>query len=138
MSVAELRPNGVPVPASPQAGMPMHAAVPVELAIVIPTLNERDNVPLIVERLNRALAGVAWEVIFVDDDSPDGTADAVRELARRQANVRCLQRVGRRGLSSACIEGMLASSAPYLPVMDGDLQHDETLLPRMLDKIKTE
>jgi dolichol-phosphate mannosyltransferase len=132
MSVAELWPKGPPTPAVPQA------VTPVELAIVIPTLNERDNVPLIVERLNRVLAGIAWEAIFVDDDSPDGTADAVRELARHQGNIRCVQRLGRRGLSSACIEGMLSSAAPYIAVMDGDLQHDEALLPQMLEKIKAE
>ena len=71
-------------------------------------------------------------MIFVDDDSPDGTADAVWSAAATRPNVRCLRRVGRRGLAAACIEGMLASGAPYLCVMDGDLQHDETLLPRML------
>ena len=112
-------------------------AVP-ELTVGIPTLNERDNVPLVVERLNRVLAGIAWEVIFVDDDSPDGTADVVRALAQTQPNVRCLHRLGRRGLSSACIEGILASAAPYAAVMDGDLQHDEALLPVMLNKIKAE
>ena len=100
-----------------------------ELAVVIPTLNERDNVPLIVERLNRVLDGICWEAIFVDDDSPDGTADAVRTLARRQGNIRCVQRLGRRGLASACTEGILSSAAPFIAVMDGDLQHDETLLP---------
>lgn len=109
-----------------------------ELTVVIPTLNERDNVPLLVERLNRVLAGVAWEAIFVDDDSPDGTADVARAISRRQPNIRVLHRLGRRGLSSACIEGILASSAPYAAVMDGDLQHDETLLPLMLAKIKAE
>ena len=113
-------------------------AAPVELAVVVPTLNERDNVPLVVERLNRVLAGIAWEVVFVDDDSADGTADAVRALARRQGNIRCVQRLGRRGLSSACIEGILASAAPYVAVMDGDLQHDEALLPQMLTRIKAE
>jgi len=113
-----------------------HAAP--ELAIVIPTLNERDNVPIVVERLNRVLAGISWEVIFVDDDSPDGTAEMVRALGRKQANIRCLQRLGRRGLSSACIDGILASAAPYAAVMDGDLQHDENLLPAMLAKIKAE
>jgi dolichol-phosphate mannosyltransferase len=138
MSVAALWPNGTPEPASPEAPASVPADAPVELAVIIPTLNERENVPLIVERLNRVLAGIAWEVIFVDDDSPDGTADAVRVLAQHQGNIRCVQRIGRRGLSSACIEGMLASAAPYLAVMDGDLQHDETLLPRMLDKIKAE
>jgi dolichol-phosphate mannosyltransferase len=109
-----------------------------ELAVVIPTLNERDNVPILVERLNQVLAGIAWEAIFVDDDSPDGTADAVRAIGREQPNIRCLQRLGRRGLSSACIEGILASAAPYAAVMDGDLQHDENLLPAMFAKIKEE
>jgi dolichol-phosphate mannosyltransferase len=111
-------------------------AVAAELAVVIPTMNERDNVPILVQRLNRVLAGIAWEAIFVDDDSPDGTADLVREIGRRQPHIRVVQRLGRRGLSSACIEGILASSAPYVAVMDGDLQHDEALLPAMLAEIK--
>ena len=102
-----------------------------DLTVVVPTFNERENIPLLCERLSAVLAGIAWEAIFVDDDSPDGTADAVRAIARRDSRVRCLQRVGRRGLASACIEGILASSAPYVAVMDADLQHDETLLPRM-------
>ncbi len=109
---------------------------PVELAVIIPTLNERENVPLLVARLNAALSGLSWEAIFVDDDSADGTAERVREIGRRQGNIRCLQRLGRRGLSSACIEGILASSAPFLAVMDGDLQHDETRLPEMLRMAK--
>jgi dolichol-phosphate mannosyltransferase len=138
MSVAELWAKGEPAAALPETEMPVHTAAPIELSIIIPTLNERDNIPLIVERLNRVLDGVAWEVIFVDDDSPDGTAAAVRALAHGQGNIRCVQRTGRRGLASACIEGMLASSAPYLAVMDGDLQHDEALLPRMFEKIKAE
>jgi dolichol-phosphate mannosyltransferase len=109
-----------------------------ELAVVIPVLNECDNVALMVERLTRALADIRWEAIFVDDDSPDGTADVVRALARLQSNVRCVQRLGRRGLASACMEGILSSAAPYIAVMDGDLQHDEALLPQMLAQIKAE
>lgn len=107
-----------------------------ELSVIIPTLNERDNVPLIVAQLERALAGVHWEAIFVDDDSADGTAQAVRGLARGNPRVRCIRRIGRRGLAGACIEGMLASSALAVAVMDGDLQHDEALLPGMLDSIR--
>ena len=108
-----------------------------ELAVVIPVLNESDNVAPIVERLSRVLADLRWEAIFVDDDSPDGTADVVRALARLQGNIRCVQRLGRRGLASACIEGILSSAAPYIAIMDGDLQHDESLLPQMLAQIKT-
>ncbi len=102
-----------------------------ELAIIVPTFNEVGNVESLVNALDSCLADLSWEVIFVDDDSPDGTADFVRRLARKDGRVRCLQRVGRRGLSSASIEGMLATAAPYVAVMDGDLQHDERLLPEM-------
>ena len=107
-----------------------------ELSVVVPTFRERDNVAELVRRLDACLTDAAWEVIFVDDDSSDGTADRVRALARSDPRIRCLQRIGRRGLSSACVEGMLASSAPYLAVMDADLQHDESVLPRMLEVLK--
>lgn len=108
------------------------------LAVVIPTYNEVENVPILVDRLQAALAGIDWELIFVDDDSPDGTAQRIREIACDHPHVRLLQRVGRRGLSSACIEGMLATTAPYLAVMDADLQHDEALLPEMLTRLQRE
>lgn len=110
----------------------------IDLSVIVPTFQERDNVSELVRRLRDTLDGIKWEVIFVDDDSPDGTADAVREIAQQDHRVRVIQRIGRRGLSSACVEGMLASSAPYLAVIDGDLQHDETLLPRMLEALKNE
>jgi dolichol-phosphate mannosyltransferase len=109
-----------------------------ELTVVVPTFNEHDNVAPLIELLASALEGIDWEVIFVDDDSADGTAAAVRGLAQRDPRVRCLQRMGRRGLSTACIEGVLASSAPFIAVMDADLQHDERLLPRMLETLKRE
>ncbi|MFZ0789349.1 MAG: glycosyltransferase family 2 protein [Chromatiaceae bacterium] len=121
------------MPDNPAPSLP---CPPPELAVVVPTYCEADNVAEIVRRLDAVLAGIDWELIFVDDDSPDGTAERVREIARRDRRVRVLQRVGRRGLSSACIEGMLATPAPYLAVMDGDLQHDETLLPLMLEVLK--
>jgi dolichol-phosphate mannosyltransferase len=127
-SFAYGRQEGVPVPEP--------AALPIELAVVIPTLNERENIAALVDRLCIVLAGIRWEAVFVDDDSPDGTADLVRELGQRQSNIRCVQRLGRRGLSSACIEGILASSTPFIAVMDADMQHDEALLPDMLAMIK--
>jgi dolichol-phosphate mannosyltransferase len=106
--------------------------------VVVPTFNEKGNLRELVDRLDRTLAGIGWEVIFVDDDSPDGTAEFARELGRSDPRIRCLKRIGRRGLSSACVEGMLSTSAPYIAVMDADLQHDETLLPRMLDVLRGE
>jgi dolichol-phosphate mannosyltransferase len=138
MSVAErVRDESIALaPAPPTMARPWSSAA--ELAVVIPVLNERDNIAPLVERLTDALAGIRWEAIFVDDDSPDGTADTVRALARFQSNIRCVQRLGRRGLASACVEGILSSAAPYVAVMDGDLQHDETLLPQMLTRIKAE
>jgi dolichol-phosphate mannosyltransferase len=108
------------------------AVVTPELSVVVPTFNERDNVIALFRKLETALAGRAWEVIYVDDNSPDGTADVVRALAREDSRVRCIRRIGRRGLSGACIEGILASSAPCAAVIDADLQHDETQLPKML------
>jgi dolichol-phosphate mannosyltransferase len=107
------------------------------LSIVIPTFKERGNVAELVRRLDAVLAGIAWEAIFVDDNSPDGTAAAVKEIAANDPRVRCLRRVGRRGLAGACIEGMLSSAAPYVAVMDADLQHDESVLPKMLDKLNS-
>jgi dolichol-phosphate mannosyltransferase len=107
-----------------------------ELSVVVPTFKERDNVPLLVEKLARALAGVEWEVIFVDDNSPDGTAAAARTIGAGDGRVRCIRRIGRRGLAGACIEGMLASQARYVAVMDADLQHDETLLTQMLARLR--
>jgi dolichol-phosphate mannosyltransferase len=109
-----------------------------DLAIVLPTFNESGNVGPLVDRLEKALHGVRYEVIFVDDDSPDGTADVVRLLAERHDNVRVLQRIGRRGLASACIEGILGTAAPYVAVMDADMQHDEAVLPEMLRRIRDE
>jgi dolichol-phosphate mannosyltransferase len=104
--------------------------------VVVPTFKEAPNVRPLLAKLEAALEGVVWQAIFVDDDSPDGTAEAVRGLGRRDPRVRCLRRVGRRGLASACVEGMLATSAPLLAVMDADLQHDETLLPAMVERLR--
>ena len=109
-----------------------------ELSIVVPTFKERDNVPLLVEKLARTLAGVEWEAIFVDDNSPDGTAAVARGIGETDSRVRCVRRIGRRGLAGACIEGMLASQARYVAVMDADLQHDEALLTAMLARVRAD
>src|SRR5262249_29548309 len=109
-----------------------------QLTVIVPTRNEHDNIGPVYDALCRVLKDIDWEVIFVDDDSHDGTPEAVHRLASHDRRVRCLHRIGRRGLASACVEGSLASSAPYVAIMDADLQHDEQLLPRMLKTLIAE
>jgi len=126
--------NEVAPTLAPQAASATRPAP--ELSVVVPTFKERANVPLLVEKLAQTLPGVDWEVIFVDDNSPDGTAAAARAIGATDYRVRCIRRIGRRGLAGACIEGMLASQARYVAVMDADLQHDERLLTGMLEKLR--
>ena len=121
-------------PSASKAGTPPRPVA--ELTVVVPTYAERDNIAELVRRLTAVLDGVDWEVVFVDDDSPDGTAALAKSVALADARVRCIRRVGRRGLSGACVEGVLSSSSPIVAVMDADLQHDEALLPQMLQEIR--
>lgn len=110
-----------------------------ELSIIVPSFNERENVAALVSKLHLALDTVAdWEVVFVDDDSPDGTAGLVRGLAQADPRVRCVHRFGRRGLSSACVEGVLSTSSPLCAIMDADLQHDERVLPEMVRSLRAD
>jgi dolichol-phosphate mannosyltransferase len=120
-----------------RAGLAAPTATSPLLSVIVPTFKERANVPLVVDKVAAILAGIDWEIIFVDDDSPDGTAAAAKAIGQADARVRCIRRVGRRGLAGACIEGMLASAAPYVAVMDADLQHDETLLAPMLKALQS-
>ena len=115
-----------------------HKAKAPELSIIVPVFNEVSNVGPLVQLVEAALEDDSWELIFVDDNSPDGTAERVKAIAAKDARVRCIRRVGRRGLSGASIEGMLSSSAHYVAVMDGDLQHDERVLDRMLALIRAQ
>jgi dolichol-phosphate mannosyltransferase len=108
-----------------------------ELSIIVPTFNEQANIPILVERLARLLTSCDWEIVFVDDNSPDGTAAAARAIGETDSRVRCIRRIGRRGLAGACLEGMLSSQARYVAVMDADLQHDEAQLVPMLDTLRT-
>ena len=118
----------------PMASRPSRTPV---LSVIVPCFNERPNVAPMIAKLDEALDGIAWEVIYVDDNSPDGTTQEVRRIARQDSRVRCIRRIGRRGLASAVIEGALSSSADYVAVIDGDLQHDETRLPVMLSALQT-
>lgn len=107
-----------------------------ELAVIVPTFNEADNVERIVDSLDVALAGIRSEIIFVDDWSQDGTAARIEQIARDRSDVRVLRRFGRNGLASAVIEGMMATMAPIVAVIDGDGQHDERLLPRLYSLVR--
>jgi dolichol-phosphate mannosyltransferase len=109
-----------------------------ELSIIVPTFNERGNLIPLLECLRQALPNIDYEVVIVDDDSPDSTAAMTRTLAQSNPRVRVIQRIGRRGLASAAVEGMLSTSSPYLLLMDADLQHDEQIIPVMLQKSKNE
>lgn len=108
---------------------------PLDLTVVIPTLNEVGNIEPLLDRLTIALAGIEWEAMFVDDGSTDGTAELVTRLAQAERGVRLIRRIGRRGLSSAVVEGALASTSPVIAVIDADLQHDETILPALFRAI---
>ena len=107
-----------------------------QLAVILPTFNERKNIAPMVERLDTALKGLAWEAIFVDDNSPDGTAEEARRIGRDDPRIRVIERIGRRGLASAAIEGMCATAAPIVAVMDADHQHDPALLPGMFEAVQ--
>jgi dolichol-phosphate mannosyltransferase len=106
------------------------------LGIVVPVLNEAENLAPFLKELESCLAQESWEVIFVDDESSDDTREVVAALARKRGNVRLLERIGRHGLASACIEGMCSTLAPYLAVMDADLQHDPAILRTMLNALR--
>lgn len=130
-SVAEAAPRHLPAELEPPRPAP-------ELSIVVPTFNERENIPRLVDMLRVALAGVSWELLVVDDNSPDGTSEVAKNIAASDSRVRCVRRVGRRGLAGACLEGILASQAQFVAVMDGDLQHDESLLVPMLERLRSD
>ena len=115
-----------------------HGEHAIELAVVLPTFNEASNVDRVIATLDRVLGGIAWEAVFVDDNSPDHTAQMLRDRSREDRRIRVIERLGRRGLSSACIEGMMATGAPLVAVMDADLQHDADLLPKMVAKLREE
>ena len=109
--------------------------VPIDVSLILPARNEAANIANAISKASEVLSDYNFEIIVVDDDSPDGTADIVRQIAARNFRVRCLHRIGRRGLASACIEGALAASGRVIAIMDADLQHDEGILPELVSSI---
>nr|WP_224540675.1 glycosyltransferase family 2 protein [Mesorhizobium sp. ES1-6] len=102
------------------------------VSVIIPTFNEFANVSKVAAAIGNALEGKEHEIVFVDDDSSDGTRAEVAKLAAVLPGVRLIHRIGRRGLSTAVTEGMLSTTTPFMVVMDADLQHDEAIIPKML------
>jgi dolichol-phosphate mannosyltransferase len=102
-----------------------------KLGLVIPTLNESGNIPVLLDRLRDALATLPldYELIVVDDDSQDGTADVAREYAQKDSHVRVFVRKGQRGLAGAVIHGWAQTDATLLGVIDADLQHPPEVIP---------
>ncbi len=109
-----------------------------KISIIIPTYNESRNIKLLIESLKKTLISYSFEIIFVDDNSPDKTFGLIKEISKKDNKIRCIRRINRRGLSSAVIEGALSSSAEYLIVMDADMQHDESIIPLMIDTLERE
>lgn len=108
---------------------------PLAFGLVVPTLNECANVEPLLKQIDAALNAIVWEVIFVDDGSTDGTPELIERLAQVDPRIRLIQRVNRTGLSTAVIEGKMATTAPIVGVIDGDLQHDAAILPDLFFKI---
>ncbi len=108
-----------------------------KLAVAIPTLNEAGNMPTLLNRLRNALdpAKIDYELIVVDDDSTDGTADVVGDIAKQDPRVRILVRKGQRGLAGAVIHGWANTDASVLGVIDADLQHPPEVLPELLSAV---
>ncbi|MCE7797916.1 glycosyltransferase family 2 protein [Sphingobium sufflavum] len=102
-----------------------------ELAVIVPVLNEVGNIRKMVDALGETLGAINWEVIFVDDGSTDGTIAEIDTLALCHRHVRAIKRYNRKGLASAVVDGAMSTAAPVVAVIDGDMQHDERHLPAM-------
>jgi dolichol-phosphate mannosyltransferase len=111
---------------------PYHEAGPIDLSVILPTYNERENLSELLARIDHALLGSCFEVILVDDDSPDRTWAAARKFQGRYPWLRVIRRQNARGLASAVICGFRHCRGKVLGVMDADLQHDAALLPALL------
>jgi dolichol-phosphate mannosyltransferase len=119
------------------AAFPAHV-IPnnMKLSVISPTLNEADNVPRLVQRLEQALTEIDYEILIVDDDSADRTWSVAQQLSLTNPRVRALRRVQNPGLGLAVIDGFSAADGEILACIDADLQHDPAILPAMLEGLQ--
>jgi len=104
-----------------------------EVSIIIPTYNESENIVKVLNEIELTLSGHDYEVIVVDDNSPDQTSEIVKKISKANKNILCIKRTWKKGLSSAVIEGVALSSKELVCVMDGDGQHDPKDILKMLE-----
>ncbi|MCS7120775.1 MAG: polyprenol monophosphomannose synthase [Candidatus Bathyarchaeota archaeon] len=114
---------------------PDKASVSPELSVIVPTYMERENIAELIERIELSLSDVDFEIVIVDDSSPDGTAEYAESLGHLYGNVKVVKRPGKLGLSSAVLDGFMEASGKVLAVIDADLQHPPELLRKMYEMI---
>lgn len=110
----------------------------VSLSLIIPTYNEKENIALLLDKIREVLAEEEFEIIVVDDDSPDLTWQIVQSHAIKDQRIKLIRRRGERGLSRAVMEGFSQAKDPILGVMDADLSHDPRILPKMIAAVREE
>lgn len=114
--------------------MTSQSASNIELSLIAPTYNERENLVPLVETVHKVLAQYHYELVIVDDNSPDGTADLARSLST-QYPLKVIVRTSERGLASAVVRGFNEASGRVLCVIDADLQHPPEAIPDLLKAI---
>src|ERR671923_246420 len=107
-----------------------------KMSVISPTYNESENIGQLISTLELALRGIDYEIIVTDDDSPDLTWMLVEEIGRRTAHVRAVRRTSRRGLGPSVVDGFNLAGGEAIACIDADLQHDPSILPTMLEKLK--
>jgi dolichol-phosphate mannosyltransferase len=110
--------------------------IPIEISVILPTYNEALNLPLIIPRLQAVLKPFSYEILIMDDNSPDGTYELAERLAADTPQIRAVRRLANRGLSQAVAEGFSVAKGKFMLVMDADMQHDETVIPDFIARFR--
>ena len=106
------------------------------LSIVIPTYNEKENLPILIKKLQKILKEKKYEILIVDDNSPDGTGLLAKKISKKYKNIKVFIRKKKLGLSSAILFGIKKSKYKLVCIMDADLQHPPSLIPKMISTLE--